>query len=69
MTLEEIKNKLQEIIDKLSSDEKLTEEEIQELENKANELEEKKKSLIAQAEKRKTTLDKIKRGIYETSWN
>ena len=43
MTLEEIKNKLQEIIDKLSSDEKLTEEEIQELENKANELEEEKK--------------------------
>lgn len=63
MTLEEIKNKLQEIIDKLSSDENLTEEEIQELENKANELEEEKKSLIAQAEKRKTTLDKIKRGI------
>lgn len=63
MTLEEIKNKLQEIIDKLSSDENLTEEELQELENKANELEEEKKSLIAQAEKRKTTLDKIKRGI------
>lgn len=67
MTLEEIKNKLQEIIDKLSSDENLTEEEIQELENKANELEEEKKSLIAQAEKRKTTLDKIKRGISGTT--
>lgn len=63
MTLEEIKNKLQEIIDKLSSDENLTEEEIQELENKANELEEEKKALITQAEKRKNTLDKIKRGI------
>lgn len=68
MTLEEIKNKLQEIIDKLSSDENLTEEEIQELENKANELEEEKKSLIAQAEKRKTTLDKIKRGISGATW-
>lgn len=67
MTLEEIKNKLQEIIDKLSSDENLTEEEIQELENKANELEEEKKSLIAQAEKRKTILDKIKRGISGTT--
>ena len=63
MTLEEIKNKLQEIIDKLSSDENLNEEEIQELENKANELEEEKKALITQAEKRKNTLDKIKRGI------
>lgn len=63
MTLEEISNALQEIINKISSDEDLTEEEIQALEEEAKELEEEKKALIAKAEKRKQTLENIKRGI------
>ena len=63
MTLEEIKKQLQEILDKLASEEEMSEEEIQELEEKAEELEEEKKSLIAKAEKRKATLEKIKRGV------
>ena len=67
MTLDEIKQKLQEIIEKLSNAEDMTEEEIQELEDKANELEEEKKSLIARAEKRKATLDKVKRGFAGTT--
>lgn len=63
MTLEEISKALQEIINKISSDEDLTEEEIQALEEEAKELEEEKKALIAKAEKRKQTLENIKRGI------
>lgn len=63
MTLEEIKKKLQEIIDTLASSEDLSEDEIKELEEKAEELEEEKKSLIAKAEKRQATLNKIKKGI------
>lgn len=63
MTLKEIAEKLQEIIDKLESSEDLTEDEIKELEEKAEELEKEKKSLIAKAEKRSNTLEKIKRGV------
>lgn len=63
MTLEEIKTKLQEILDKLSSEEDLSEDEIKELEDEADKLEEEKKSLIARAEKRSNTLQKIKNGM------
>lgn len=63
MTLKEVAEKLQEIIDKLEGSEELTEDEIKELEEKAEELEEEKKSLLAKAEKRSNTLEKIKRGI------
>lgn len=66
MTLEEIKKQLQEILDKLNSEEDLTEEEITELEAKAEELEEEKKSLISKAEKRSATLEKVKKGIIGT---
>lgn len=62
MTLEEIKQQLKEIVEKLESDEDLTEEEIQALEDKADELEAEKKSLIAKAEKRSATLAKIAKG-------
>ncbi len=63
MTLEEIKAALQEIIDKLASDEELTEEEIQELEEKANQLETEKRTLMERTEKRNNTLEKIKSGM------
>lgn len=63
MTLEEIKAALQEIIDKLESAEDLSDDEIKELEDKANQLEEEKKSLIEKTEKRNATLEKIKKGV------
>ena len=63
MTLEEIKAALQEIIDKLASDEELTEDEIKELEEKAEQLEEEQKALTAKTEKRKNTLEKVKKNI------
>ena len=62
MTLEEVTEKLREILNKLEGEEDLTEEEIAELEQEAEKLEEEKKSLTAKAEKRKGTLEKIKRG-------
>lgn len=63
MTLEEVKKALQDIIAKLESDEDLTEEQIKELEDQAEKLEEEQKALIAKAEKRNATLDKVKKGI------
>lgn len=66
MTLEQIMKALQEIIDKLAGSEDLTEEDIKELEEKANELEEEKKALISKAEKRNATLNKVKKGIIGT---
>lgn len=63
MTLKEIIAKLQEIADKLESDEELTEDQIAELEGQADELEKEKKALLATAEKRSQTLEKIKRGV------
>ncbi len=61
MTLEEVKEKLKEIVEKLESSDDMTDEEISELEEKAAKLEAEKRSLIAKAEKRKETLEKIKR--------
>lgn len=63
MTIEQIKTALEEIIAKLESAEDLSEEEIKELEDKAKELEEEKKSLIEKSEKRKATLENVKKGI------
>ena len=63
MLTKQIKKQLQAILDKLNGDEEMTEEEIQELEEKANELEEEKKSLISRAEKRKATLERIRKGF------
>lgn len=63
MTLEEVKEKLKEIVEKLESSDDLSEEEINELEEKAKDLETQKRALIANAEKRNATLDKIKRGL------
>lgn len=66
MTLEEVKDEIKKILEKLESSEDLSEDEIQELEEQAEELEEKKNSLIAKAEKRKTLLEKVKRGAGTT---
>ena len=63
MTLEQVKAALQEIVDKLESDEDLSEDEIKELEDQAEKLEEEKKSLVAAAEKRSATLEKVKNGM------
>ena len=67
MTLEEIMKALQEIIDKLAGSEDMSEDQIKELEDKANELEAEKKSLIEKTEKRKATLDKVKKGVVGTT--
>lgn len=67
MTLEEVKEKLKEIVEKLESSDDLSEEEINELEEKAKDLETQKRALIANAEKRNATLDKIKRGLVGTN--
>lgn len=77
MTLEEVKERLtgidgelQEILEKLNSDEDLTDEEVTELEGKVDELEEEKsklneekKSILAKVEKRNQTLEKVKRNF------
>lgn len=61
MTLEEVKEELKKIVEKLESSDDMTDEEISELEGKAAKLEAEKRSLITKAEKRKETLEKIKR--------
>ena len=61
MTLEEVKEELKKIVEKLESSDDMTDEEISELEEKAAKLEAEKRSLIVKAEKRKETLEKIKR--------
>ena len=61
MTLEEVKVELKKIVEKLESSDDMTDEEISELEEKAAKLEAEKRSLITKAEKRKETLEKIKR--------
>lgn len=61
MTLEEVKEELKKIVEKLESSDDMTDEEISELEEKAAKLEAEKRSLITKAEKRKETLEKIKR--------
>lgn len=63
MTLEEIKAELQSILEKLASDEEMTEEEVQELEDKAEALEEEKRSLVAKAEKRSATLERVANAV------
>lgn len=77
MTLEEVKERLtgidgelQEILEKLNSDEDLTDEEVTELEGKVDELEEEKsklneeqKSILAKVQKRNETLEKVKRNF------
>lgn len=67
MTYEEIKKESQEIEERLSSDEELSEEEIRKLEERVEQLEKEKKSLIENAEKRKETLEKIQRGVIGTA--
>lgn len=61
MTLEEVKEELKKIVEKLESSDDMIDEEISELEEKAAKLEAEKRSLITKAEKRKETLEKIKR--------
>lgn len=61
MNLEEVKEELKKIVEKLESSDDMTDEEISELEEKAAKLEAEKRSLITKAEKRKETLEKIKR--------
>ena len=62
MTLEEIKAELEALLEKLNSDEDMTEEEISEAEEQVEKLEEEKKSLMAKAEKRAAVLEKVKVG-------
>lgn len=61
MTLEEVKEELKTIVEKLESNDDMTEEEVSELEEKAAKLEAEKRSLIAKAEKRKETLERIRK--------
>lgn len=61
MTLEEVKEELKAIVEKLESSADMTEEEVSELEEKAAKLEAEKRSLIAKAEKRKETLERIRK--------
>lgn len=63
MTYEEIQKRSQEILDRLSGEEDLSEDEIKGLEDEADKLEEERKSLIARTEKRSNTLQKIKNGM------
>lgn len=63
MTYEEIKKESNEIEERLSSNEELSEEEIRKLEERVNQLAVEKKSLIEKSEKRKETLEKIKKGV------
>ena len=62
MTLEEIKKELQAIIDKLDSDEDLSDDDVKELEEKAAKLETEKRALIDKAEKRHEVLKKVASG-------
>ena len=62
MTLEEIKKELQAIIDKLDSDEDLSDDDVKELEEKAAKLENEKRALITKAEKRQEVLNKVASG-------
>ena len=62
MTLEEIKKELQAIIDKLDSDEDLSDDDVKELEEKAAKLETEKRALIDKAEKRQEVLKKVASG-------
>lgn len=66
MTLEEIKAELEALLEKLNSDEDMTEEEISQAEEQVEKLEEEKKSLIAKAEKRAAVLEKVKTGAVGT---
>lgn len=61
MTSEEVKEELKTIVEKLESSDDMTEEEVSELEEKAAKLEAEKRSLIAKAEKRKETLERIRK--------
>lgn len=63
MTLEEIKTELRTLSDKLSSNEEMTEEELSQVEARIEELENEKKSVVALAEKRSATLNKVKNGM------
>ena len=63
MTLEEIKTELRTLSDKLSSNDEMTEEELSQVEARIEELENEKKSVVALAEKRSATLNKVKNGM------
>lgn len=60
MTLEEIKEKLKELLAKLEGTDELSEEEIDAIEQQVDELQEEKKSLEAKAEKRSQALAKAR---------
>lgn len=63
MTYDEIQEELRSLSEKLSSNDNINEEEINQIEARVAELETEKNSLIAAAEKRNNTLEKIKRGV------
>ena len=63
MTYDEIQEELRSLSDKLSSNDNISEEELNQIEARVAELETEKKSVIAAAEKRNDTLEKIKKGV------
>lgn len=63
MTYNEIQEELRSLSDKLSGNDNITEEELNQIEARVAELEKERNSLIAAAEKRTNTLEKIKRGV------
>ena len=63
MTYDEIQEELRSLSEKLSSNDNINEEELNQIEARVAELETEKNSLIAAAEKRNNTLEKIKRGV------
>lgn len=66
MTIDEIKAELEALLEKLNSDEDLTDEEVKSIEEKAEQLEKEKRNLIEKGEKRAQVLEKLKRGVDET---
>lgn len=65
-TLEEIKAEFRELSEKVESADEMSEEELNEAENKLSELEEERKTLVEKAEKRSETLEKIRNGLNGT---
>lgn len=63
MTYDEIQEELRSLSDKLSSNDNISEEELNQIEARVAELETERNSVIAAAEKRNNTLEKIKRGV------
>lgn len=63
MTYDEIQEELRSLSEKLSSNDNINEEELNQIEARVAELETERNSVIAAAEKRNNTLEKIKRGV------